>query len=394
MSPRSRAPSSSSLRAPPKRRQAIAFLTSAEPKMAGAIDLHTRSKMVGSRESSTNASASSSEKVVSESPSDERCSKPCLRPSTWRYGVRSATFVSAPLFWWVITAMIPVIVTRFPGIAASTRRRSTEQRTERGISPVGTISGGSCSFHCCWSMYLHFSGRIMYGSSGHCASFGWRGRSHLRGSETPAKPARTGICFTSWQPRHCANTDVAFALTRDAEMMMPGIVTTFVTFVDSSWRMVIGLRDELSVIWIGSCSSSTSSKIDIDTAASIAACSKSGRWKAGRSKRSFASPSSYRIRWSTSTSRRKSRVTIASRSAPRYTYRSSSRNERRNSRYLTRTADGEWSSPCAPSPWSEKKTRPWSKSIAARKLRSESHSRGAGEERKPASLGELYESQS
>ena len=27
------------------------------------------------------------------------------------------------------------------------------------------------------------------------------------------------------------------------------------------------------------------------------------------------------------------------------------------------SADGEWSSPCAPSPWSEKKTRPWSKSI-------------------------------
>ena len=26
---------------------------------------------------------------------------------------------------------------------------------ERGISPVGTDSGASCSFHVCWSTYAH-----------------------------------------------------------------------------------------------------------------------------------------------------------------------------------------------------------------------------------------------
>jgi hypothetical protein len=39
--------------------------------------------------------------------------------------------------------------TRVPGGATSTNDRSTATRTDRGISPVGTRSGASCSFNVC-----------------------------------------------------------------------------------------------------------------------------------------------------------------------------------------------------------------------------------------------------
>ena len=84
MSPRRRAPSASSLRDPPKRRHATAFLTSSEPKMDGAMEPHTRSKMSSSRASSRNSSSSAAVKLCRDPPEASVESKPCLMPSTWR----------------------------------------------------------------------------------------------------------------------------------------------------------------------------------------------------------------------------------------------------------------------------------------------------------------------
>jgi len=50
---------------------------------------------------------------------------------------------------------------------------------------------------------------------------------------------------------------VALALTFDVEMRMPGTVTTFDTWEESIWRIVIGCFVEVSVTWIASCCSST-----------------------------------------------------------------------------------------------------------------------------------------
>mmetsp|Transcript_5593 Transcript_5593/g.12231 ORF Transcript_5593/g.12231 Transcript_5593/m.12231 type:complete len:229 (-) Transcript_5593:357-1043(-) len=223
--------------------------------MDGAIDLNKRFCRSGSRDISAKCSSSACVNSESESPSAVRASKPWRTPRTCRYGVLIATL--PPATFWDMMDMMPVTVTRLPGLARSTRRRSTDIITVRGISPVGTASGLSCSFHVCWSTYLHFSDMMLYGSSGQGGSFGWRARSHVRGSEAPAKPARTGICFTFWQLVHCAKMVVALALTFDVEMRMPGTVTTFDTWEESIWRIVIGCFVEVSVTWIASCCSST-----------------------------------------------------------------------------------------------------------------------------------------
>ena len=217
----------------------------------------------------------------------------------------------------VITDMIAVTSTRLPGDALSTRWRSTVIMIERGISPVGTASGASCSFHVCWSTYLHFSGSMVYGSTPHGASFGWRGRSHTRGSDAPPKPARTCTCLTVWHDLHWAYTTVALALTREVEMTMPGMVTRLETWLESSLRMLIGCFDEISVICSPTSRSSVSSTIELLTAASRAAFSKTGRWMPGLTSSSFVSSSSNSIRWSTSTSITGRRITIAERSASR-----------------------------------------------------------------------------
>ena len=74
-------------------------------------------------------------------------------------------FPPAGGFACVITDMIAVTSTRLPGEAQSTSLRSTVIMIERGISPVGTDSGASCSFHVCWSTYWHLSGSTTYGST-------------------------------------------------------------------------------------------------------------------------------------------------------------------------------------------------------------------------------------
>ena len=98
-------------------------------------------------------------------------------------------------------------------------RRSTDISTVRGISPVGTASGASCSFHDCWSTYEHLAGRIWYVSRPHGGSFGWRTLSHTRGRFAPAKPARTCSDLVLPHVWHCAKTEVAFAFTFEAEML-------------------------------------------------------------------------------------------------------------------------------------------------------------------------------
>lgn len=55
--------------------------------------------------------------------------------------------------------------------------RSTVRSMWRGVSPVGTSSGFSCSFKTCWSMHVHLSATMRKGSSGHfwsgAPSGGW-----------------------------------------------------------------------------------------------------------------------------------------------------------------------------------------------------------------------------
>mmetsp|Transcript_27091 Transcript_27091/g.86968 ORF Transcript_27091/g.86968 Transcript_27091/m.86968 type:complete len:289 (+) Transcript_27091:516-1382(+) len=288
--------------------------------MAGEMDILSRSRIFGSRARSRNSSSSCCENSERDSPSAVRASNPCRTPSTCRYGVRMATFLSSerPPCWERID-MMPVTVTRSPGLARSTSRRSTVSITERGISPVGTISGDSCSFHVCWSTYLHFSGRMTYGSSGHGCSFGCRGRSQTRGIAAPAKPARTGSFLTFWQLEHCAKISVPFALTLDDAMTMPGIVTTCATVDASISRIVIGCLEEVRVTWI--CSRSVSavswSVRDVRIAASIAAFSKSGRCRPGRRSSSVPSFASHIMRWSMSTSTTYCLSPIAERSSER-----------------------------------------------------------------------------
>ena len=120
------------------------------------------------------------------------------------------------------------------------------------------------------------------------------------------------------------------------------------TWLERSLRMLIGCFDEISVIC--RCTSSCpSSMIEVVTAASRAAFSKVGRWTLGLLSISFVSSSSNSIRWSMSTSIMCWRVTMADRSASLYTYSSSSRNVRMNSRYLTRLTLLELGPPPPPS---------------------------------------------
>mmetsp|Transcript_3843 Transcript_3843/g.8607 ORF Transcript_3843/g.8607 Transcript_3843/m.8607 type:complete len:215 (+) Transcript_3843:1596-2240(+) len=137
---------------------------------------------------------------------------------------------------------MPTIVTRVPGEMRCTSARSTATVSDRGVSPLGTDSGASCSLSVCWSMYWLFSGCTTQGSSEHGFAPGSTllARWHVRGSCTPPNPGLHGQNMTPRQSLHLTHMAVAFAFALLAPMTIPETRTSLVTFSDVRFRMVDG----------------------------------------------------------------------------------------------------------------------------------------------------------
>ena len=79
------------------------------------------------------------------------CQMKCLSKRTAEWGVRGGNTLPPPC----PPQTIPSLHIR--NLRALT---SADRSTLRGISPVGTSSGASCSFSVCWSTYSHMDGSL------------------------------------------------------------------------------------------------------------------------------------------------------------------------------------------------------------------------------------------
>eukprot|EP00958_Prasinococcus_capsulatus_P003311 scaffold304_cov409-Prasinococcus_capsulatus_cf.AAC.20 len=138
--------------------------------------------------------------------------------------------------------------TRVPGTMLCTICRSTDRSMFRGISPVGTSSGFSCSFSVCKSTNSDFSGTMTYGSSPQLPSpaVDIRLAAHDRGAVQPLNPGLTGIFKTDRQVLHCTVTLFAFALGRAAAIMIPGTTTSLEMWFDVRSRIADGRSPDMS----------------------------------------------------------------------------------------------------------------------------------------------------
>mmetsp|Transcript_5851 Transcript_5851/g.15283 ORF Transcript_5851/g.15283 Transcript_5851/m.15283 type:complete len:338 (-) Transcript_5851:251-1264(-) len=306
-SPRRCMPSLRRLRVPEKSRHATAAFTSSRPQMDGAIDLTMRSRMSPERAIARKCSSSSAVKRASEPlPS---VSMPTLRPTTRRYGSRiesasAAPFLPRPLPSCGLdemTVKTPVTVTRWPGVTLPTRWRSTISLSVRGMSPVGTVSGASCSLSRCWSTKSLSSGSTWYESSWHLSELSpsVRGARQTRGSGMLERPCRLAMRRWCRQLRQTAVATVTLGCGLPACVMMPGMCTSRETCDESISRIVLGLLLALSKIWIAGMSLERASlETAISSAASVAAFSNSARCTPGEAISAFVSLLSYASRWS------------------------------------------------------------------------------------------------
>jgi hypothetical protein len=83
---------------------------------------------------------------------------------------------------------------------ASRRHRPHAHSPLLGISPVGTISGASCSFSVCWSTKTHSSGRTAYGAGPHSCGFGPRQRIGREKPEKGEEPPTAADAFAPTPP--------------------------------------------------------------------------------------------------------------------------------------------------------------------------------------------------
>src|SRR5271169_6536626 len=114
-----------------------------------------------------------------------------------------------------------------PGVTRLVKYLSALRRICRGSSPTGTMSGASCNLRVCWSMKVHFSWTIMYGSIGQGSrSSPCRGvRSQVLGRFIPVNPCETLSCLVERQVLHRRKRCVALDERVDAPITIPGIRT-------------------------------------------------------------------------------------------------------------------------------------------------------------------------
>jgi hypothetical protein len=95
----------------------------------------------------TNNSSSCGVKDIAALPAP---STSTATPTALIYALFTAWLAVVPLAaWWLNVEKIPMILTLVPGATLSTKYRSHDMEIDRGISPVGTISGLSCNFNGC-----------------------------------------------------------------------------------------------------------------------------------------------------------------------------------------------------------------------------------------------------
>lgn len=140
-------------------------------------------------------------------------------PKTWMKGnCREESTALLFTLTWVFggTWYTPVMIALCPGISWPTSCRSQKTLKLRGTSPVGMASESSWILSYYWSMKVHSSGMMTYGSMGHLASV-WAPfcmffpRQYL-GKFTGFSPfPKLSIC-SSWHSRHRAKMVFAFTL--------------------------------------------------------------------------------------------------------------------------------------------------------------------------------------
>mmetsp|Transcript_26725 Transcript_26725/g.89928 ORF Transcript_26725/g.89928 Transcript_26725/m.89928 type:complete len:279 (-) Transcript_26725:229-1065(-) len=245
-------------------------------------------------------------------------------PTTRRNGVRMAA-----AFIWSFAAPpsksdeTPRTERRTPGETTSTKHLSTARSTVRGISPVGTASGASCSFKVCSSTYVHPSGMTTKGLEPQSIFFPSASvvppDLQAKGMATLENGPEQARC--SWAPHfwHCTRMDVALLLTRDADTMMPGTLRSLLTCSAARDRSDCGSCELLSKTCIAhretppsaACSSTRRANTSLAAVSKSRSCSSGLRWSV------LISCASLRFRSSRSTtimnSRRRHRAMSCSR---------------------------------------------------------------------------------
>mmetsp|Transcript_29320 Transcript_29320/g.95698 ORF Transcript_29320/g.95698 Transcript_29320/m.95698 type:complete len:282 (-) Transcript_29320:169-1014(-) len=268
--------------------------------MEGAIERTIFSTMSPPDAMARNLASSSGVNTAFARPAPSCCTS---SPSTRRYGVRMATAPTCPLPALLNTDDTPSTCTRVPGGTRSTRWRSTDSSMCRGISPVGTSSGASCSLSVCWSTYVQRSASITYGSTGHLSAPGAGWAWHVLGSVTAPNALVMGIVMACWQLEQRTATLMALARVREALMTMPGTRTRRLT----SEALISRMRVTRWLLWKMSWKRGSSDSSDWSRntrSASRMASSNSGTYSAGCRWRASWSSALKPCRWFRSASRK------------------------------------------------------------------------------------------